>query len=62
MTHRYLVFAGEDFYPSGGWSDFRGAFDTLEEAMASAQELKRTVGWVEVVSLEAFQVVWEWDG
>jgi hypothetical protein len=32
---RFLVFAGDDYYPSGGWGDFRGSYDTLEEALAS---------------------------
>lgn len=35
---RYLLFAGEEYYPSGGWNDFRGAFDTLEEARLAAFE------------------------
>lgn len=28
---RFLVFTYEDYYPSGGWSDFEAAFDTIEE-------------------------------
>lgn len=29
---RFLLFTYDDFYPSGGWNDFKGSFDTLEEA------------------------------
>lgn len=29
---RYLVFGGTNYAPSGGWDDFLGDFDTLEEA------------------------------
>lgn len=29
---RYLVFEFEQYYPAGGWNDFVGSFDTLEEA------------------------------
>lgn len=29
---RFLLFAGFNYYPEGGWSDFRGSFDTAEEA------------------------------
>lgn len=29
---RYLVFDFPDYYPGGGWQDFEGSFDTLEEA------------------------------
>jgi hypothetical protein len=29
---RFLVFAGDDYYPSGGWKDFHSDHDTLKEA------------------------------
>ena len=29
---RYVLFAGDDYYPSGGAHDYRGSFDTVEEA------------------------------
>lgn len=29
---RYLLFACERFYPSGGWEDFRESFDLWTEA------------------------------
>jgi len=29
---RYLLFAGDSYYPHGGWSDFKGSFDALEES------------------------------
>lgn len=32
MTKRYLLFAGENYYPGGGWCDHRGSFDSAEEA------------------------------
>lgn len=31
---RYWLFAGETYYPSGGMGDFRGCFDSSEEAQA----------------------------
>jgi len=31
---RYLVFAGECYYPGGGASDFVDDFDTIKDAMA----------------------------
>ena len=27
---RYMLFAGENYYPSGGMSDYRGHFDTMQ--------------------------------
>lgn len=29
---RFLVFAGDSYYASGGWSDFHADADTAEEA------------------------------
>lgn len=28
---RYLLFAGDYQHPKGGWNDFKGTFDTIEE-------------------------------
>lgn len=36
---RFLVFAGLDYYPAGGWADFRGGFDDLDSAAAEAGRL-----------------------
>jgi hypothetical protein len=30
---RYLLFAGENYYPKGGWEDFVKDFNTVEEAL-----------------------------
>jgi hypothetical protein len=30
---RYLLFAGDNFYPEGGWNDYCGSFDTIDEAI-----------------------------
>lgn len=30
---RFLVFAGDTYYPTGGWSDYRCSFDTEKEAL-----------------------------
>lgn len=38
---RYLVFAYECYYPNGGWNDFKGSYDTLEEAKVAAKLCKR---------------------
>ncbi len=29
---RYLVFKGDNYYPSGGWEDFAGSADTVDAA------------------------------
>lgn len=33
---RYLLFMYDNYYPYGGWSDFKGDFDTVEEAYSAA--------------------------
>lgn len=35
---RYLTFIGHIYYPSGGMSDFKGDFDTIEEAQTFIKE------------------------
>lgn len=30
---QYLLFASPRYYPEGGWNDFCGDFDTLEDAL-----------------------------
>ena len=32
MLKRYLLFQGETYYPDGGWNDFIGSYDSIEEA------------------------------
>ena len=44
----YLVFAGDHYYPAGGWGDFEGAFSTFEEAEAHAKSL-RGYDWYQIV-------------
>ena len=28
----YMLFSGSNFYPSGGWDDFKGYFSSIEDA------------------------------
>lgn len=32
---RFFLFFGDSYYPDHGWKDFRGSFDTQEEAEAA---------------------------
>lgn len=34
---RYLLFAGKDYYPLGGWEDFKGSFSELREAIYAGE-------------------------
>lgn len=36
---RYLVFAYDNYYPTGGWNDFNEDFDNLADAIVHADNL-----------------------
>lgn len=44
---RYLLFMGAEHYPNGGWEDFAGDFDTIDEAKAAVR--KDPEDWAHVV-------------
>ena len=49
-----LLFAGENFYPSGGWEDYQGTFPTMETALEKLKDLKPIgtysgFGWAHIV-------------
>lgn len=54
---RYLVFAGWNYYPLGGWDDLHGIYDTLEEAKAAALEAEDKGDWAHIVDSETGQQV-----
>jgi hypothetical protein len=33
MTEPFILFAGDRYYPLGGWSDFKGFFESKEAAI-----------------------------
>jgi hypothetical protein len=49
---RFLVFAGGDYYPGGGWLDFVTSFDNFAVASGSAQGLVKPHDWAQVVDTE----------
>jgi hypothetical protein len=65
---RFLLFAGELYYPCGGWRDFIDSFDTLAEAEAKADKLLKIppgnpnddaedyIDWYEIVDTSQMQV------
>ncbi len=55
MTRRFLLFAFDQYYPHGGWSDFEGSFDTLGEAKESP--LGKRMDAREIVDSETGTVV-----
>lgn len=45
----YLLFAGFNYYPSGGWKDFQEAFETEEEAIAAVDHIMEWADWCHIV-------------
>lgn len=67
MQKRFILFAGDHYYPEGGWDDFQGFFDTAEEAFAKAKEKiifednsgSYSFDWYNVVDALTWEVVIE---
>lgn len=56
--YRYLVFAYQQYYPSGGWSDLVGGRNFLDEAEKLFLETKG-YDYVELVDLKSMEVIKE---
>ncbi len=58
---QFLLFAGDQYYPSGGWSDFQGDFDSVDAAKAHlplVQEVQRLRSpWWQIVDTKTFSIV-----
>ena len=52
---KYLVFIGGNFYPEGGWHDFVGDFDTLQDALVKVVLLKDD--WFHIVDRDTMRMV-----
>lgn len=59
---RYLLFAGEHYYPEGGWADFHQDFDSLREAEDKAATFGHGIDWWHIVDSQTKdRVVWMGD-
>ena len=54
-----MLFCGRDFYPHGGWEDFKGYFDSVEMAEKHLIENENPVdGWAHLVRDGEFIAMW----
>ena len=62
MEKPFLVFAGEQYYPVGGWEDFKQAFAEQKDAESFADGLiaSKAFGFCHVVFLATMSIVKEW--
>ena len=48
----FLLFVGWDYPPEGGWNDYYGTYNTLEEAEAAVSIIKRNAThWYHIVDI-----------
>lgn len=55
---RYVVFAGDNFYPEGGWFDHRGSFDSEADAKECATALNTDWGWCHIVDADDQKIIY----
>jgi hypothetical protein len=54
----FLVFTGMEFYPSGGWEDFAGEANSLEEARVIAEtKSDGSDDWYHIVDTTSGKIV-----
>lgn len=53
---RYLAFRGEDYYALGGWHDFIGDYEDLEQAKIAICNIS---DWGHIVDSTTMKIVWE---
>lgn len=51
----FALFAGENYYPAGGWEDLVGLFPSLEAAQAARDEHEHD--WYQIVDLARAMVL-----
>lgn len=56
---RYLLFYGPQYYPLGGWKDFAGSFDSIEEALRRVVWEVAAVDWCQVVDTSTQSLAYE---
>ncbi len=53
--HKYGLFYGDQYYPTGGWSDYEGSFISVEDAMECV--IKAKPDWYQIVNLHTGEIV-----
>ncbi len=59
---RYLVFNCSDFYPNGGWFDYKDGFDDMKEAVVFMASLKNMDSSAHVVDTETKTIIYRMYG
>lgn len=59
IVKKYLLFAGERYYPAGGWNDFQGSFGTPLEAAIYAVPCR--FDWAHLIDSDTYEKVERFD-
>lgn len=51
----YLLFAGSMYYPSGGWHDFRGSYESIYAAKSAVIDI--ICDWYHIVDASTGKIV-----
>jgi hypothetical protein len=54
---KFLLFAGLNYYPGCAWNDFKGRFETVEEALDLISSNKCSGDWFQIVDIQTLTVV-----
>jgi len=57
---QYALFGYDQYYPLGGWEDYKGSFDTPEEAVTYAHAISYQQDYWQVVDLHTGSIVNQW--
>ena len=59
---KYLAFAGDTYYASGGWSDYAGAGDDLDTLRAETltHATNEWNDWFHIVDVEKGEIIETW--
>ncbi len=52
----YMLFAGDNYYPAGGFLDFKGFYSSIEDARHAATFLGE-YDWYHIVCTDKFTIV-----
>lgn len=55
--NRFLLFAGEDYYPLAGWNTFVNSYNSLDDAMANIETIDKRNYVVSGKECEWFEIV-----
>ena len=58
---KFLLFAGDEYYPRGGFYDFRMSFNSISEAKDHMLKNNESFDWWHIIDSTTMEVVDEYD-